>query len=754
MFSSDARRACAIAAALVLSAACSHQARGARSLERGKRFVQSRDYARAVLEFQSAAQHTPLAGEPYFQLGLVYLALDNRQMALAALRRAIENDPKLWPAQVKVAEILSDSVEHDLLQEAEQRARMAIQHLGDGPDSLNALAAAEWKLGKPAEAEAHLRQAFERFPSDWNSAISLAKIQLRRGERSAAEQTLTEAAGREPASANTILALAEFYLAHGRYDEARGMLVRATTIDPSNATALIDLGALYTREGRMQEASDCYRRVSELGRPQYRGYYALFLLHSGERDRGIVELQKLHRSDRSERISRSLLVGALLSANRASEGERILKDALRHNPGDVDAQIQMTAIYLQQSRLQEAMDSLLAVIRARPDLAEAHYLLAQVHDRRRASLSQKAELEDALRLNVRLLEARIALSRYYLKLQAYRAALDIMEQAPPDQRSLTAFVQQRNWALLASGETKEARLAIDAALQAQQNPTLLVQKAIVHLREGRIAPALTAIELALRAAPEDLRALNLLVACYRLENREAAGLAAARSVAEANTASPVVQRFLGDLLSAHGDRAGARKAYETVKALAPAPSDVDLALARLDFDDGRMDDARGRLRILLAADPANAGAHFLLGWIEESAGNYSQAAYAYTSTVERDPFHVAAANNLAFLLAHKLGKPTEALKFAQKAKELAPDNPEVTDTLGWIYYQERLYTSAIRHLEVAASASGSAEHRFHLAMAYWRAGRRAEARNAFAAGMRLDPTRPEAAEAKQVFSEP
>ena len=46
-----------------------------------------------------------------------------------------------------------------------------------------------------------------------------------------------------------------------------------------------------------------------------------------------------------------------------------------------------------------------------------------------------------------------------------------------------------------------------------------------------------------------------------------------------------------------------------------------------------------------------------------------------------------ALNGLAYLLA-ETRQPDEAIKYAQKAKELAPDSPAVDDTLGWTYFQK------------------------------------------------------------------
>ena len=43
----------------------------------------------------------------------------------------------------------------------------------------------------------------------------------------------------------------------------------------------------------------------------------------------------------------------------------------------------------------------------------------------------------------------------------------------------------------------------------------------------------------------------------------------------------------------------------------------------------------------------------------------------------------------------------EALNLAQKAKEQVPDDPHISDTLGWIYYKKNVPSRAIVYLKEA-----------------------------------------------------
>ena len=105
---------------------------------------------------------------------------------------------------------------------------------------------------------------------------------------------------------------------------------------------------------------------------------------------------------------------------------------------------------------------------------------------------------------------------------------------------------------------------------------------------------------------------------------------------------------------------------------------------------------------------------------------------------------------MAYLLAESK-QPDEALKYAQKAKELAPDNAAVDDTLGWTYYQKGLYSLAVTHLEGATARDGTPRRKYHLAMAYCKAGDPKRGRQAYDAAYKMDPNLPEAQAARQVL---
>src|SRR5665811_573153 len=63
-------------------------------LDRGKELLAKKEYARAILEFKNATRLQPKDAEPYYQSGLVYLAMGNFQAGYQSLLKATEIDPQ------------------------------------------------------------------------------------------------------------------------------------------------------------------------------------------------------------------------------------------------------------------------------------------------------------------------------------------------------------------------------------------------------------------------------------------------------------------------------------------------------------------------------------------------------------------------------------------------------------------------------------------------------------------------------------
>lgn len=188
-----------------------------------------------------------------------------------------------------------------------------------------------------------------------------------------------------------------------------------------------------------------------------------------------------------------------------------------------------------------------------------------------------------------------------------------------------------------------------------------------------------------------------------------------------------------------GSAGRAEEALSRAKALADAPGATSRELQSygdLLAGESRYADAADAYRraIDLAGEDAGWVLNLQLGGALEQAGRWDQALPVLRHAVELGPNQPAALNYLGYALADRRQDLPEAEQLLTRASQLAPDNAAISDSLAWAYFQKGEVAKAVPLLEKAAKAEpADPEINEHLGDAYWRIGRRFEARYAWRA---------------------
>jgi len=120
----------------------------------------------------------------------------------------------------------------------------------------------------------------------------------------------------------------------------------------------------------------------------------------------------------------------------------------------------------------------------------------------------------------------------------------------------------------------------------------------------------------------------------------------------------------------------------------------------------------------------------------DQAGNWAEARDALRTAYRLAPEQPVVLNYLGYGQLIRREDPAEAERMIREAHRRAPDNAAITDSLGWALYLKGELPEAIVLLEQAAEgAPADVEINEHLGDAYFRAGRRVEARFAWAAAL-------------------
>jgi FimV-like protein len=142
---------------------------------------------------------------------------------------------------------------------------------------------------------------------------------------------------------------------------------------------------------------------------------------------------------------------------------------------------------------------------------------------------------------------------------------------------------------------------------------------------------------------------------------------------------------------------------------------------------GRTQEADANLRQWLEEQPNDVAARTYLAEIYLKAGQHKLAIEQYQRLLQADAKNLRALNDLAWL--YQKEKDPRAVTTAEQGYQLYPDNPDITDTLGWILVEQGETARALELLQKAAEkAPQSTEIRYHLAVALAKSGDIARAR--------------------------
>jgi len=97
--------------------------------------------------------------------------------------------------------------------------------------------------------------------------------------------------------------------------------------------------------------------------------------------------------------------------------------------------------------------------------------------------------------------------------------------------------------------------------------------------------------------------------------------------------------------------------------------------------------------------------------------------------IQRDPDNALALNALGYTLSDRTDRQREAYRLIERALALAPDNPAILDSMGWVLYKLDRPDQALPYLERAVDGDFNPEIVAHIIDVLWTLERFDEARD-------------------------
>jgi len=734
------------------------------------------DFERAIEEGNQASQLIG-AGEPdwdlHFYRGQAYLRLGRCDRAAQDLRVALtrRDDPQ---ARYYLGLALLGSGERGVAREAFEAA-LALDPAHHGArEQLAALLEADGETQKALDL---WRRAVAAQPKSREAHQALADFCLRHGLDAEAEAALRALAALEPRSARAAATLAAFYLDRDDPEQALALAREAADLDPADPALAHLAGRAAAALGRVWDAEEHFAKALQL-RPDYApAYLDWAMMHRSLRDdlAAWMVLQRAVKAAPASLDLRYAYARFCLTSGREIEGLETLRELIARDPRDVNARTTYVEHLLARGDKDAAGTQAREIADLLPKSLEAQALLARVcrarneWDRVLAVYSQMADLPGG---GGPLLPQRLAA---HLHEGLYEAALELAKDAP---RAHPAQRRQLELAVAVArfyaGKRQEALEAVGGAASADpRDPDASFALALMQLEMGLAAlsaPGGFALPESALAAwgdlvrrkdqrPDEARRIARILLHASVYEQAGWHDTAAEAVAE-------ILRFAPDCLIACcmvpslWHRAG-----DLPKALAACRQGIincpefglhgRLILADLLMLEGNVADAKATYEEYAAKEREPFDARTKLALLAEAAGDTTAALAHWRTILARQPRHMPAANNAAWLLATQLDPDLDAAAAAAtNALEAAPEDPAVLDTVGWVDYLRGETVRAVDRLERAVKAAPHRAHLLlHLGLGYASRGMREQAERTLRAAIAAGAREPYADEARQALRE-
>ena len=716
---------------------------------RGQAYLEKGAYKEAIIEFKKALQKDGRFAEARYGLAQAYEGANEIGGAFREFVTAAELMPDRRDVQLKAGRLLILARQFD---DAVKCADRLLAKDSRDVDALlirgNAMAGLRDLDGALAEVE----NAIGLNPQNSAAFTNLAMLRMARGERGPAEAAFKQALAIDPQSVDAKLALAHYYWESGETAKADEWFTRAATEHPTNTRAVraISTFLMATRQSKRAEPyMKSFAALSTDAGPQLS--LADFYVVTGrpKEARAVLEAMVTKGGAPPEAVAR--LAAVRHAAGEKEQAHAALDELIAKNAGDVKLLLLKAAMLTADGRLDEALERATAAVNVEPRSPGAHYAVGLVRVARREREEAIRAFNEVLAIAPSAGDADLQLAELHLAGGDANTAAQFAAQAvkampssvPAHLTFARALLARRDVAALGDQVTW-----LKAA--APQMPEVDAFDGNVKALRGDLKGSREAFERALAKRPGHVDALAGLVALNMgTGQREAARALLTQELARTKD-NPALLMLASKTFMQLGDLASAEPLLRRTIEIDPAYLDAYSWLGQLFAAQGRLDSARAEFEAMARQAPKSVPAHTMIAMILHAQNRLDETKKAYEQVLQIDPRAPVAANNLAWLLAESNGNLDVALHLAQVATEGLPDRPEVTDTLGWVYYRKGLGSLAAETFARSVERDpANALYAYHLGLAYAQQGQTKQARAALEKALRLKADFPGADDARR-----
>jgi tetratricopeptide (TPR) repeat protein len=697
---------------------CTAKMKASYHLRRANSYFDSGQYDQAAIEYKNVLRNNQQNALAWSRLGTIYFEEGRLGEAIQILGRAQQLDATNLDVRLKLTTI----------------------YLGGG---------------KFKEAWDEASFVLDKAPGDAQAPILLA-------EASATADEIAEARSRLQKILQTgetaPLEVASGILSYRQHDfkNTEACFNAAVKLDPKFSEVYTAMGNWYVAQNDLKQADSAFKAAAELS-PVRSGkalQYAQFKIVTEDPGTGKRVLQDIVKQAPDYLPAWIALAQLAAAEKNYAEGVTLLDNVLSRDPQNLEGLMLKGRLELEQNETAQAINDFEELAKMFPQVPAIYYEMAQARLANNETDKAVGNLNQALNLNPSYPDAILSLAEIQIQKGDVASAIVSLQQLTQQQPQIVP-------AQLLLADAYRAQGRLDSAIQIYtklemaypQNPQFPFLLGTALLQQKKNAEAHMEFDEALRLSPNYFPALEQLVDLDLMEKQYTVAQQLVQQKIMQNPKGVALQLLLANVLVARGDTNQAESALSKAIELKPDAQQAYLILAQIYIAENQNQKALAVLRTALDKNPKDLQALMLLGMTYNAVQNYNDARDAYEKLLALAPNNVVAMNNLAYLYAENLGQLDNGYKLASQARDLAPTDSSIADTLGWILYQKGQYSSAVRLLqESAAKLYAVPEAQFHLGMAYYMIGDEANAKATFQRALQLNGDFPETNECNQCLS--
>lgn len=200
------------------------------------------------------------------------------------------------------------------------------------------------------------------------------------------------------------------------------------------------------------------------------------------------------------------------------------------------------------------------------------------------------------------------------------------------------------------------------------------------------------------------------------------------------------QRNLAELMIRSGRYPEVKARFQNIRFRNP---DYNIPLLTLEanvlLDEGLYSEASTVLNNAVGAFPNNIQLLFLRSVYAQEVNDLLLMEVDLRKIIQLNPTSPVAYNSLGYTLADRTDRFDEAYQLILRAVELAPNDPAIIDSLGWVQYRLGLYEEARENLDRAYELFPDHEVAAHLGEVLWAMGDKSAARKVWRKALESQP---------------